>query len=68
MDPALQELKASQTDEAAAAAQAAEAQAAAEAQKKAKRQKKMKQVANDVPDTGTLDTAALLKRKKDRNL
>ena len=42
----------------------------AETEKRMKkdRQKAMKGQGLDVPDTGTLDTAALLKRKKDRNL
>ncbi len=44
-----------------------EDKAAEEKRRKKDRQKRMKQEGLDVPDTGTLDTAALLKRKKDRN-
>ncbi len=67
-DLELQQMLAEQNAEAEAVKQAEEA-AAADAKKKAeKRKKKMKQVAEDVPDTGVLDTAALLKRKKDRNI
>lgn len=59
---------------AAAAEQAVEQKSAAEIKAeeekrlKTNRQKRMKQEGLDVPDTGTLDTAALLKRKKDRNI
>ena len=59
------------TEEAAAQQQqqmpSEEDKAAEEKRRKKDRQKRMKQEGLDVPDTGTLDTAALLKRKKDRN-
>ncbi len=60
-DPQLQAQQAQQVS-------AEEMKAAEEKRLKKNRQKRMKQEGLDVPDTGTLDTAALLKRKKDRNI
>ena len=48
---------------------AEKAKAAAEEEEKRRREERMEQMKRDgldVPDTGTLDTAALLKRKKNR--
>ncbi|MBR5421592.1 MAG: VWA domain-containing protein [Lachnospiraceae bacterium] len=65
----VQEVALPPTPEELAQAQEAEKQKAAseEKERRKKRQERMKMEGLDVPDTGTLDTAALLKRKKDRN-
>ncbi|MBR3524854.1 MAG: hypothetical protein IKO11_03315, partial [Lachnospiraceae bacterium] len=53
------------------AAEKEKAKAAAEEEEKQRRAERMEQMKRDgldVPDTGTLDTAALLKRKKNREM
>ena len=68
--PAEEPLPVLQDPNAVAAEQkpAVETKAETEQRMKKNRQKRMKEQGLDVPDTGTLDTAALLKRKKDRNI